>query len=50
MRIPHSMVQDIIWKADSHSPCQTIACFLYEIEGSLLSSQKSATGHYSEPA
>jgi hypothetical protein len=25
----HSMVQDIIWKADSHSACQKISCFLY---------------------
>jgi len=23
------MVQDIIWKADSHSSCQKISCFLY---------------------
>jgi hypothetical protein len=23
------MVQDILWKADSHSACQTLACFLY---------------------
>jgi hypothetical protein len=23
------MVQDIIWKADSHSTCQKISCFLY---------------------
>jgi len=23
------MVQDIIWKTDSHSACQTTACFLY---------------------
>jgi hypothetical protein len=21
--------QDIIWKADCHSACQTVACFLY---------------------
>jgi hypothetical protein len=25
----YSMVQDIIWKADSSSACQTVACFLY---------------------
>jgi hypothetical protein len=25
----YSMVQDIIWKADSHSACQKISCFLY---------------------
>jgi len=23
------MVQDILWKADRHTACQTIACFLY---------------------
>jgi hypothetical protein len=23
------MVQDILWKADSHSACQTVVCFLY---------------------
>jgi hypothetical protein len=23
------MVQDILWKADSHSACQTVACFIY---------------------
>jgi hypothetical protein len=27
--LAHSMVQDILWKTDSHSACQTIACFLY---------------------
>jgi hypothetical protein len=26
--LPHSMVQDILLKADSHSACQKIACFL----------------------
>jgi len=25
----YSMLQDILWKADSHSACQTTACFLY---------------------
>jgi len=25
----HSMVQDVLWKADSHSVCQTTAYFLY---------------------
>jgi hypothetical protein len=25
----HSMVQDILWKADSHSACQTKAFFFY---------------------
>jgi hypothetical protein len=29
--LTHPMVQDILWKADSHSACQTIACFLYGI-------------------
>jgi len=23
------MVQDSLWKAESHSACQTISCFLY---------------------
>jgi hypothetical protein len=27
--LTHSMVKDILWKADSHSTCQTRACFLY---------------------
>jgi len=27
--LTHSMVQDIIWKADCHSACQKISCFLY---------------------
>jgi hypothetical protein len=27
--LTYSMVQDILWKADSHSACYTIACFLY---------------------
>jgi hypothetical protein len=26
----HSMVQDILWKADSDSASQTVACFQYE--------------------
>jgi len=26
--VTHSMVQDTLWKADSHSACQTVACFL----------------------
>jgi hypothetical protein len=34
------MVQDIIWKADSHSACQKILCFFTEPEGPLPSSQK----------
>jgi hypothetical protein len=44
------MEQVIIWKADSHSACQTIACFLMEPEGSLPCSQKPATGPYPEAA
>jgi hypothetical protein len=31
----YSMVQDIIWKADCHSACQRISCFLMEPKGSL---------------
>jgi hypothetical protein len=27
--LTHSMVQDIIWKADCHSACQKKSCFLY---------------------
>jgi len=27
--VTYSMMQDIIWKADSHLACQTIPCFLY---------------------
>jgi hypothetical protein len=27
--LTYLMVQDILWKADSHSVCQTIVCFLY---------------------
>jgi hypothetical protein len=27
--LTYFMVRDIIWKADSHSACQKIACFLY---------------------
>jgi hypothetical protein len=44
------MVQDIIWKADCHSACQTISHFLMEPEGSSSCSQKPATGPYPEPA
>jgi hypothetical protein len=25
----YSMVQDVLWRADSHSAVQTVACFLY---------------------
>jgi len=27
--LTYPMVQDILWKADSHSACQTTTCFLY---------------------
>jgi hypothetical protein len=27
--LTHSMVQNIIWKADCHSACQKMSCFLY---------------------
>jgi hypothetical protein len=27
--LTHSMVQDILWKADNHSACQTVVFFLY---------------------
>jgi hypothetical protein len=47
--LTHSMVQDIIWKADCHSACQKIS-FLMEPEGSLPCSHKPATGLYPEPA
>jgi hypothetical protein len=46
--ITHSMVQDI-WKADCHSACQKISCFLMEPEVSLLCSHKPATRPYPEP-
>jgi hypothetical protein len=38
------MVQDTLWKADSHS------VLFMEFEGSLQRSQKPATGPYPEPA
>jgi len=44
------MVQDIIWKADSHSACQKYPAFFVEPEGSLPYSQNPSTGPYSEPA
>jgi hypothetical protein len=44
------MVQDIIWKADSHSYCQKNSAFIMESEGSLPYSQKPAIGPYPEPA
>jgi hypothetical protein len=31
--LPYSMVQDIISKADCHSACQKVSCFLTEPEG-----------------
>jgi hypothetical protein len=35
------MVQDILWKADSHSACQTIACFLYGTQSFIIVLTKS---------
>jgi hypothetical protein len=48
--LTHSVVQDIIWKADCHSACQNMSCFLMEPEGSLPCSHKPAIGPYHEPA
>jgi hypothetical protein len=48
--LTHSMVQDIILKADCHSDCQTISCFLYGTRSFIMYSQKPATGPYPEPA
>jgi hypothetical protein len=48
--LTYSLVKDIIWKADCHSACQKISCFLMEHEGSLLCSHKPATGPYPESA
>jgi hypothetical protein len=48
--LTYSMVQDIIRKADCHSTCQKISCFLMELEGSLPCSHKPAPGPYPEPA
>jgi hypothetical protein len=48
--LTHSMVQGIIWKADSHSAYQKISCFLMEPEGSLPCSQKPTIRPYPEPA
>jgi hypothetical protein len=47
--LTHSMVQDIIWKADCHSARQKISRFLTEPEGSSPCSQKPATRPYPEP-
>jgi hypothetical protein len=44
------MVQDIIWKVDSHSACQKYPVFYMEPEGSLPCSQKLAIRPYPEPA
>jgi hypothetical protein len=43
------MVQEIIWKADSHSAFQKYHTFFMETEGSLPCSQKPAIGPYPEP-
>jgi len=48
--LTHSVVKDIIWKADCHSAYQKYPAFLMKLEGSLLCSQKPATGPYPEPA
>jgi hypothetical protein len=48
--LTYCIVQDIIWKADCHSPCQKISCFLMEPEGSWPCSQNPDTGPYPEPA
>jgi len=48
--LTHCMMQDIIWKADSHSACQNYPAFFMEPEGSLPCSQKPAMGPYPEPA
>jgi hypothetical protein len=47
--LTHSMAQDTIWKADSHSACQKIPAFFMEPEGSLPYSQQPSTGTYPEP-
>jgi len=46
--LTHSMVQAIC-RADCHSACQKISCFLMEPEGSLPCSHKPSTGLYAEP-
>jgi len=48
--LTHSMVKDIIWKADCHSAFQKYPAAFMDPEGSSPCSQKSATGHYPEPA
>jgi hypothetical protein len=44
------MVQDSIWKANSHSACQKYPAFFMELEDSSPCFQKLATGPYPEPA
>jgi hypothetical protein len=39
--LTYSLVQDIIWKADSHSACQKSLAFFMEPEGSLPWSQRA---------
>jgi hypothetical protein len=36
----------VLWKADSHSTCQTIACFLYGIRNLITALTKVAIGHH----
>jgi len=48
--LTYSVVQDIIWKADSHPAFQKYPAFVMEPEGSFPCSQMPATGPYPEPA
>jgi hypothetical protein len=47
---PYSMMQDALWRADSHSACQTVTCFLYGTGRFITVLTKPATEHYPEPA
>jgi hypothetical protein len=46
----YSKVQNVFWKADSHSACQQQLAYFMEPKGSLPRSLKTATGPYPEPA